>query len=225
MRFQRQHLFAYEPGFFQGATLDQLLATKPGFPLSGLADLRETLFMTEDAFRNYPVLRFKERDFGEVDKTWLESKDTQRRFSRSIEMRCFVKQDRPGHKREPWGEQIDRPTSFHLATVLAWRHDYVPSAGDHVPYRDQVFELTRVYVDPEDYFQQSAFPLYLRCDAKVVNYDSRLLDGHCGTNDQGLAEAGSASRLPPLEQVSAPSPFLQPVANLPLPVLVAPSDS
>lgn len=214
MKWIEQTLFAYEDALFQGKTLDEIMAGKKlKFALSGLADLRQSLLIIEELYRQFPKLTVKELQVGPMDPIWLEQKDTRKQFSRTLKVPFHISQEKPSIKREPHGEVQDKPTIFHLATIVAFRLDYVPRTGDQILYRDTLYDITRTFVDPKDYFQQSGFPVYVRCESRVANFDSRNLQNSCEP-DTNKRDAGAPAQGMPAGNVPSNSEdFAQPASD------------
>lgn len=224
MNFSKRPSLGYDKTLLNGVTVEQLISSPVNkFPTAGLSDLREVLLVIEDFYRNMPVLTVKERADGEVDPVYLETIGRET-FTRVINMPVWVDQTVPQSRRERYGETTLRPTLLSFATVTLARHDYYPQAGDQVLWLNQLFELTRVYVDPKDYFHQTAFPLYVRCDTRVANHDSRDLGSHCGSSDAKLVSAGAPSKTTPEDFGPASGTFRYDSASNqgPLPNLIAP---
>lgn len=224
MRFSKRPSLGYDKTLLKEVTIEQLISSPiDRFPTAGLADLRETLLIIEDFYRNMPVLTVKEKADGEVDPVYLETvgRDS---FTRTVDMPVWVDQTVPQSRREKYGETVLRPTVLSFATVTLARHDYYPQAGDQVLWFNQLFEITRAYVDPKDYFHQTAFPLYVRCDTRVANYDSRDLGSHCGSSDAKKTSAGAPSKTTPDDFGPASGTFRydSDVNQGPLPNLVSP---
>lgn len=225
MKFSSIPQLSYDRNLLSGDTISDLLS-KPidKYPLAGLSDLREILLITIEFYRNQPVLTVKEKDAGTVDKVFLE-KVGRDSFSRALEMPVYVEQSLPDTRRERYGEVTLRPTVLSFAIAVLAQQNYYPVAGDQVTWLNQLLEITRVYVDPRDYFHQTGFPLYIRCDTRVANYDSRDLGGHCASpSDGGLTSAGAPSPVSP--DGNSPSGTLfrydEPINNGPLPLLISP---
>lgn len=191
----------YEREMLAGFTIEELTQKRTDkFNVSGLDDLVETMLVIEEFYSNHPVLTWKEASVGEVDVVFLESQN--KAYSRLVEFPVFVKQETPRNNREAWGESIVRPTTAHLAVITLIRADYLPTAGDVFKFLNQWLEVTRVYVDPVDYYQTTGFPLYIRCDTRVANVDSRNLGQVCGKDDRGLTDLGSSSQQAPMDSLS-----------------------
>jgi len=200
VKFENRPQLGYDRTLLQGVSIEDLISLPiEKFPTSGLTDLRETLLIIEDCYRNMPVLTVKEKADGEVDKVYLETvgRDT---FTRVIDMPIWVDQTIPQTRREKYGETTLRPTTLSFATVVLARFNYYPRAGDVVLWCDQLYEITRAYVDPRDFFHQTTFPLYVRCDTRIANYDSRDLGSHCGSSDAKTTTAGAPSLTTPNDQ-------------------------
>ncbi len=226
MNFEDRPQLGYDRTLFKGLSIAELISMPyDRLPTSGLADLRESLLIIEDCYRNMPALTVKEKDLGTVDPVYLETtgRDT---FTRVLEMPVWVDETIPQTRRERYGETTLRPIVLSFATVTLASKNYYPRAGDLVLWVNQLLEITRVYVDPKDYFRQTTFPLYVRCDTRVSNYDSRDLGNHCGSTDTGAAGAGAPSASPPSDQGAIGGTFRydEPSNWGPLPTLMAPSE-
>lgn len=181
----------YNTELNENLTLDQIFSADSAFNVSGVADLRQALLVTEEYYANLAKLNVKEVDQTQVfDKLWLE-RTGQRSYSRSLKMPIFARQDRPSRKRAEAGETTEKPTTFHFSTIILYRENYYPAVGDLIYFRDAMFELTNVYLDPTDYFQQTAFPLYVRAESRISNQDSKNFGNPCA-DKFGLTDPGAA---------------------------------
>ena len=199
MLFKDQHLFAYEDDQAGGVLADILKprVTK-SFRMSGLADVRETLLIIEEYYAQMPRLLCKEasKDTA-VDPVWLERRG-ERTYDRLLKVPLFIKQEKPSMKRSAEGETVDRPTTFHHALVIAHRLNYIPGVGDQIQFLNVMYDVTRVYTEAEDYFQQSGLPLYFRIESRISNFDGRKI-GTCDNDEQKRDAGGSSTKAPDVD--------------------------
>lgn len=152
------------------------------FILSGLYDLRSALQIVDELYRNYPLLTWRSLTTaaGTYHPLWGEPLD-HKRFSKSVILPTHINQEKRDFKRGPTGENSTQAAVMVLPITHLWRHGYMPKAGDQVQYRTTLYEILAAHVDPNHYWQQSGFPLYVTCEMNIAPKDSRFLS----CQDQG----------------------------------------
>lgn len=144
--------------------------TDGGTKTSGLPDLLEYFEIIDEHMSLYPQLEFKELADNrtlQVDPVWIEPKDLKKTFARVMRLHCRVQQEKVTQKRGPDGNVKTVPMQVWVAMPTLLGADYYPTVGDEFEFRGIPHVLTLVTVDPEDYFQLSAVPIYVRCECEV----------------------------------------------------------
>lgn len=177
-------LVAYERTGFRATTLDEVLdyaspldGGSDGFPISGLWDLREALRVIDELYRHYPILEWRElnTDVGKRHHMWNEQVES-RSYKRNLRFACHIKQDQREFKRGVAGEVVAQPAIATIPLSSLWRLEYLPKPGDYVVFRATPYEVGTVHIDPNHYWQGTAFPLYITCTLNVAPRDSRFMD-------------------------------------------------
>jgi len=173
MRLEEKRFYWYDSQIVVGrdltrAFIDKILDGEA--KLSGLPDLLEYFEIVYEYMSVYPQLEFKELDDNktlQVDPVWTEPRDLKKTFSRVMKLHCRVQQEKVTQKRGPDGNVRVVPMQVWLAMPTLLQADYYPTVGDEFEFRGIPHVLTLVTVDPEDYFQLSAVPVYVRCECEV----------------------------------------------------------
>lgn len=180
MKLSEQSFSWYDRSLISGRSLIEAFRGKEfegGFHLSGTQDLLETLTILDEYMSIYPTHEFRElasnQDL-EVDRVWNEPIDARVTFSRSIVSHCRISQEKETQKRGAEGNVKEKNIQVWLCLVNLIQHDYYPRTGDEFEFRGIDYRITFTTVDPDDYFQLTGLPLYVRCDAEVKQKSSYM---------------------------------------------------
>lgn len=195
-------LRAYERTYLKVHTLDEVLdyarpfqdSSEGGFVVSGLYDLRSTLAVVDEHYRNHVILEWRPLmvEEGTYNPMWGET-NGQKRFSTSVRLPTYIRQQGRDYKRSGTGETVTQPATMVLPITELWRRAYLPKVGDQVQYRSTRYEVVSAYVNPEHYWQNTGFPLYWTCEMAIAPQDSRFL----GCSLDFELEAGAPSEREP----------------------------
>lgn len=138
--------------------------------LSGLPDLLEYCAVIEEYMSIYPEITFRElgknRDMN-VGGVWEEPENLALKFSRSLKINARVQQEKVSRKRGAEGNSKEAKMEVWIGLPDMIKHDYYPRPGDEFVFRGTPYQLSLTTTDPEDYFQLTGVPLYVRGEAMV----------------------------------------------------------
>ena len=189
MQFSQQRLFGYDSRLFQSETLEAIFVRgeepqgviNDSVTLSGLADLAETLLITQEWYNNtnFPILDIKElartQDGGtqSVNTLYNEPHNSRLNFSRKLRLKAHVTFGDPDIKHGKKGTETEQPITAYFGLQNLHDEDYFPDIGDHFVFLGRVYEVSRVFHKPEDLFQNSGVPLHVAAVATIFQYGDR----------------------------------------------------
>lgn len=185
MKFTDQSFFYYERSLWRGHTLESLLRDGDNgaglLPQSGLADLREALFIVDEWYRQYPIITVKEiiachgtGTTGSFDPIDFEPSSGTFEFGRVVDIHAVVRQSDPSFKLAPTGKSNDQDLKVHFGLLQLFRANYWPGDGDRVLYKGVLHDIVQVSCLPSDYWQQSGVPLHVTITAEVAHLSGNL---------------------------------------------------
>lgn len=174
MKFNEQPIFSYASAPFFGVTLDQIfsqICNQDQFAVSGLADLKEYLLMCMEWNTGHnPVLLMKElvkpaSSLDGFDTLYQQYRDGRLTYGRDVNLHVKVVEEPTQYNKIKEGPQRIVNSQFYLCTTELYLSDYFPSAGDLIFWRDIAYQVRDARCMPTDYFQNTAFPLWIFIDA------------------------------------------------------------
>lgn len=181
MKFSEQKFFHYEETLWRGCTLASLFRDKTIdaglLNISGLADLKEALLITDEWYRQYPVLTLKEVESccsDGIDRMDGEPVDGILKFVRTVNVHAALKQDDPVVKLMKTGRSTDQNVKFHIGLLQLYLANYWPGEGDRLFYRGVLHDVIQVVAAPVDYWQNSAVPMHITVTAVISNLSGNL---------------------------------------------------
>ena len=176
MRFDDQQTFAYEKDFFVTGSIRDLWLPDDGthdrFAMSGLADYHEALLITHEWYvRAFPQLSFKEMKPPQdmpMDDLYNEPASRHKDFTRILGVPAKIEQDKVSLRRNSEGPERKQGMRIWMGLMNLMELDYWPRIGDEFTYRNVLYEVSLVHVDPADYWQQSGWPIHISVTAKQV---------------------------------------------------------
>lgn len=110
---------------------------------------------------------------GELTNLWNEQVGGLK-IKRRLNLKVFpdyATEERQTHKK--MAVELEQEIRFAYSMWHLRKFDLFPEMGDHVVYKKIDYEIMRVYVRPEDLWQQTNAPLYVSCLANIYRPGDR----------------------------------------------------
>jgi hypothetical protein len=146
-------------------------------------DYEESLSYAEEFYRVHcPSVEYLEVDRknsspnGELTNLWGEQVGGLR-IARKLDLKVFpdyATEEQQKHKKQAL--ELEQEIRFSYSMWYLRQFDLFPEVGDHIVYKRLDYEIMRVYVRPEDLWQQTNAPLYVSCFASIYRPGDRKAD-------------------------------------------------
>jgi hypothetical protein len=177
MKFNDQSLFSYAGPPFFGVTMTQIfsqIGIQPDqFRLTGLQDLKSYLEICQEwAAKSLPKLMLKElvkpgdaTQQAPFDRLYQQYTNGSLSYSRDFNLPIKIIEEATVYAKTKEGPQRVVTCQFYVGIMDLYLADYFPSSGDLLFWRNITYQIRDARCAPSDYFQNTAFPLWLFLDA------------------------------------------------------------
>jgi len=149
--------------------------------LAGRGDVATAMKIHKDYVQKMspmPAPKFLEVDraSSQFDALWHMPLDSRTHFSREIDIKCIVQQERPDWKLTKVGIAPQQKRKFTMDNLLLQEADYFPQRGDLIFYDGYRNLIVNVVLEPNGFWNQTNVWLGLICETIIpVDGDARPL--------------------------------------------------
>ncbi len=111
----------------------------------------------------------------DADRLWGETKKGYLKFDRIFYMHTHFDQGQDSLSHKKTGTERKSSDVWYFSPYLLQQSDWFPLMGDHIIRSKIVYEITEVFVNPDDYFGHTGIPLTISCKTQRYQYGGNTL--------------------------------------------------
>jgi GH43 family beta-xylosidase len=110
-----------------------------------------------------------------ADRLWGETKKGYLEFDRIFKHHVHFEQGKDNISHKKTGTERKSNDTWHFSPFLLQEADWFPLMGDHLIRAKVTYEITEVYVDPQNYFGHTGIPLIVTCKTQRYQHGGNVL--------------------------------------------------